>query len=162
MMGHIEQEIEVMAPIDRCYQLWTDFESIPKWAPQIREIRRTDEPDVWHWELQGPLTFFLEFDTQVDLMKPDEVVSWHTVGHSDVQHAGTVMFEFMGTNHTRIRVAIDYHTPGGKLGEFVADWVENPARIVEADLYQFKVLAEVKAAEINTSTYPNGVRREDV
>ncbi len=141
-MGRVERSIEVNAPVERCYAMWTDFENFPQFMKNVNFIRHKGDEGVWLWEVKGPLGKNVSWEAEVDSMQPNKAVSWHSVRDAEVNNSGAVTFESLADNRTRVNVVISYDPPAGAIGEFVADIFSNPEKMVEEDLHNFQELVE--------------------
>lgn len=141
-MGRVDRCVEVNAPMETCYRLWTEFERFPSFMKNVESIRRKGRENVWHWVVKGPMGRNVEWDAEVDAMRPNELISWHSVREADVDTSGAVTFQRLADNRTRIDVSMVYNPPAGAAGEFIADIFKNPEKMVEDDLCNFKALAE--------------------
>ena len=73
----VEKDIVVSAPVERVYQLWTDFENFPRFMEHVDEVRRIGE-DTYHWKAKiGPLT--QEWDAEVRGLVPNRTVTWRSI-----------------------------------------------------------------------------------
>lgn len=141
-MGRIEQSIEVNAPVNICFDQWSRFHEFPRFMKNVENIRHKGDINIWEWTIRGPLGQSISFDAEMDARQPDQVISWHTIRDSQVEHAGAVTFEEIGQQATRINVRMEYHAPAGALGDLVANIFKNPDGMVKEDLQNFKELVE--------------------
>jgi uncharacterized membrane protein len=96
-----------------------------------------------HWVARGPLGVRVEWDAQIINDIPPTLLSWKSVGDSDVISAGSVRFKTVGEHATEVRVKLQYDPPAGKLGATVA-WLlgEDPQHQIAEDLRKLKELIE--------------------
>jgi uncharacterized membrane protein len=132
-MEKIEKSIEVGRPIRVVYNQWTQFEEFPRFMSGVKEVRQLDDTHVhWHAEIWGRDK---EWDAEITEQVPDERISWKSV--SGASTAGTVCFEPVGPERTRVRVIMAYEPEGAienvgdalgvmrrQLGETVEDFKE--------------------------------------
>jgi uncharacterized membrane protein len=138
---HVRKTIEVMAPIEAVFDLWSHFENFPRFMSHVREVRRQDERRS-HWVVAGPAGVPIEWDTELTVLVPHEFLAWRTVPGSAIQHAGTVRFEPSSLG-TRVHVEMSYTPPGGALSHAVAAlFGADPKRAMDDDLVRFKSLME--------------------
>jgi uncharacterized membrane protein len=164
-MGRVEQSIEVNAPIDLCYQVWSNFEQFPRFMKNVESIRRKGNANVWQWTVKGPLGKHVTWDAEVDALRPNSIVSWHSVRNAEVDNSGAVTFKELNMGRTRVDVVISYEPPAGGVGEFVADIFSNPEKMIKEDLANFKNLVEQEAKTYSSTTAglgqsPEGTRRQ--
>lgn len=76
-------------PLD-CYELWRNYNAIPMWQEQIREVRVTG-PKISHWvmEVDGKS---IEWDEELMQDEPGKRIAWRTI-EGDSYNAGEVIFE---------------------------------------------------------------------
>ena len=63
------------------------------------------------------------------------------MGDADVQNAGAVRFDDRGAT-TNIEVSLEYHPPGGKAGELVAELVKDPDKQIQRAVENFRLVVE--------------------
>lgn len=143
-MERTEKTIEVNAPIEVVFGLYSDFEKFPEWMQSIKEVRRTGERTTW-WTAEAPL-MNVEWEAETTAFELNRKLAWRTV-RGDVQMEGEVTFEDAGIGTTRLHFSLNYEPPAGRLGSLVAHLMgSDPARQLEEDLKQFAQLAERQAA----------------
>lgn len=138
-MARVRKSIEVNAPIEKVFDLWSNFENFPGFMENIQEVERTGDRTT-HWKVEAPLGRFVEWDAETVDWEENRRIGWRATG--DVGTSGTVRFEARGPGRTVVDVDLEYHPPVGKLGELAARIFQNPERDVEEDLRRFKDMAE--------------------
>jgi uncharacterized membrane protein len=143
-MERTEKTIEVNAPVEVVFELYSDFERFPEWMKSIKEVRQTGER-MTRWTAEAPL-MNVEWEAETTEFEPNRKLAWRTV-RGDVQMEGEVTFEDAGQGTTRMHFSLNYEPPAGRLGSLVAHLLgSDPAKQVEEDLQQFAQLAERQAA----------------
>jgi uncharacterized membrane protein len=141
-MSTVEATVEVLAPISMAYNQWTQFESFPQFMNGVEEVRQLDDLHN-HWVVKvGGVR--REFDTEITEQRPDERISWQTVG-GEVQQAGNVTFERLDDAHTRVTVQLEWEPQG--LAEKAGSTVGVDDRQVKADAERFKEFIEQRNTE---------------
>ncbi len=160
----VEDAMTIYRPIDEVYSYWRNLENLPRFMDHLEEVEVVDRFRS-HWVARGPLGVKVEWDAQVINDIPPTLLSWKSVGDSDVISAGSVRFKAVGEHATEVRVKLQYDPPAGKLGATVA-WLlgEDPQHQIAEDLRKFKQLLEnggISTAE-NYRATPSSqrVRRE--
>jgi uncharacterized membrane protein len=135
-MERIEKSIEVACPVRTVYNQWTQFEEFPRFMAGVKEVKQLDDTHVhWHAEIWGKDK---EWDSEITEQVPDQVISWRSV--SGAQNAGTVRFEPLSHDRTRLHLIMEYETEGvvekagdavGMLGARVQNTVEDFKRFIE-------------------------------
>jgi uncharacterized membrane protein len=72
-------EIEVNAPIDHVWQLWSDLEQMPRWMKWISSVKiLEDNPELSRWKLD---TGGLEFSwlSRIQQVVPQQIIQWESV-----------------------------------------------------------------------------------
>jgi uncharacterized membrane protein len=136
----VRKTIEVDAPVEAAYTLWSHFEEFPTFMSHVREVRRTGN-EASHWVIGGPLGAPIDFDATVTKWVPNEVIAWKSVDGEPIRHSGIVRFERRPASRSRITVRMTYNPPGGLLGHAVAAlFGADPKRALDDDLVRFQSL----------------------
>ena len=135
-MPTVEKDIEVDAPVDRTYRLWTEYERFPQFMENVKEVRRTG-PDTTHWVVEAAGKT-VEWDART-ITENQRRVAWMATGESG--QSGEVRFEPVGGNRTRVRVKMDYSLPS-RAQEAAASGLGIDERVVARDLQNFKEMIE--------------------
>ena len=129
-------QVEVDAPIDLVWELWSDLEQMPRWMKWIDSVKVLEEnPDLSRWKLD---TKGLEFTwlSRITKLSPRQIIQWESV--DGLPNRGAV--RFYGSQHkSTVRLTIAYAIPGwlGRLMDnlFLGRVVEST---IQADLERFK------------------------
>jgi uncharacterized membrane protein len=140
-MEQVEKIVEVECPIRSVYNQWTQFEEFPRFMAGVKEVRQLDPTHVhWRAEIWGKEK---QWDAEITEQEPDKRISWKSV--SGAVNAGTVRFEALGTDRTRVRLVMAYEPEdaienvGDALGIFGAH--------VEHTVQDFKKFIEARGQE---------------
>src|SRR3954469_3795783 len=145
-MERTEKSVEVNAPVQVVFDLYSDFEKFPEWMKHIKEVRRTGE-NYTRWTADAPLGINVEWEAETIALEPNRRIAWRTV-RGDVEMEGEVTFEETGRNQTSMHVALGYKPPAGHLGALVAKLFGNdPEKEIDEELQRFKQLAENTAGK---------------
>jgi uncharacterized membrane protein len=138
----VEDAITIHRPVDEVYTYWRNLENLPRFMDHLEEVQETDRFHS-HWTARGPLGVRVEWDAEVINDIPPTLLSWKSVGDSDVVSAGSVRFKPVGDSATEVHVKLQYDPPAGKLGATVA-WFfgEDAQHQIAEDLRKFKHLLE--------------------
>jgi uncharacterized membrane protein len=162
----VEKAIRVAAPVDRVWELWSNFENFPRFMSHLHEVRKVDEGRS-HWIARGPAGVPVEWDAIVTDWVPNQLIAWKSVEGSTVESAGRVRFQSTADGGTEISVHLSYNPPAGALGHAVAAlFGADPKRAMDEDIVRFKSLVEegktsgdggsVSLDEVTTTTSPSG------
>jgi uncharacterized membrane protein len=144
----IERTILVNAPVDKVYKLWSNFENFPQWMNNVESVKYTGA-DRTHWKVKSRTGIPLDYDARIKTNIPNEVISWESVS-GDLPNAGAVRFHDQNGS-TRVEVTMEINPPLGKLGDVVADFLQDPEKQLEEDLLNFKRIIEVSTARGKTA-----------
>lgn len=142
----IERSVTINKPAEEIYAFWRNFENLPRFMTHLESVTVQDDKHS-HWVVKAPLGTTVEWDAEIFVEKPNELIGWRSVGNPDIENAGTVRFTpAPGGRGTELKATINYNAPGGKLGSFIA-WLlgEEPSKQTADDLRRFKQLMEAGA-----------------
>lgn len=107
-MEQVERYVEVDAPLRAVYDQWTQFEDFPRFMPGVKTVRQIDDTHL-HWEAEvwGKDE---SWDSEITEQEPDKRISWKSI--SGAYSAGTVRFEPLTENRTRVRLVMAYDPKG--------------------------------------------------
>jgi uncharacterized membrane protein len=140
-MERVEKIVEVECPVSTVYNQWTQFEEFPSFMDGVREVRQLDDTHLhWRAEIWGKEK---EWDAEITEQEPDTRISWKSI--SGAPNAGTVRFEPLGADRTRVRLIMAYEPEdmvdkaGDALGLFNSQ--------VEHSVQEFKRFIESRGHE---------------
>jgi uncharacterized membrane protein len=143
-MERTEKSLEINAPVEVVFDLYSDFEKFPEWMKSVKEVRRTGER-LTKWTANAPL-MNVEWEAETTAFEPNRRIAWRTV-RGDVEMEGDVTFEETESGTTRLNISLGYEPPAGRLGSLVAHLLgSDPEKQIEEELKQFAQLAESRAA----------------
>lgn len=146
----VEKCITINKSPDECYRFWRNFDRFPEFMQHLEAVEKITDTRS-HWKAKAPIGSNVEWDAEITVDQPGEVLAWHSVEGADVDNGGTVRFERApGGRGTIVRVEMQYKPPGGKAGALVAKlFGENPSQQMDGDLRRFKQIIET--GEITTT-----------
>jgi uncharacterized membrane protein len=140
-MQRTEKVIEINAPVERVFDLFSDFESFPRWMSHIKEVRYTGRRYT-RWTAEAPLGSSVEWEAETIRFEPDRRIAWRSV-RGDVETEGEVIFQETSHGTTLVRVMLGYDPPAGRLGALVARlFGTDPEQQLEEDLERFAEVVE--------------------
>lgn len=141
-MSVIEQSIDVSVPVSTAYNQWTQFEEFPRFMEGVERVQQLDDTRL-HWvaEIGGQRR---EWEAKILEQQPDRVISW-TSTDAEVQNAGTVMFEPIGGDQTRVSLRMEVNPTD--FVEKTGDALGLIERRVRGDLERFKEFIETRGRE---------------
>lgn len=136
-MEHVEKTTDVNASLRTCYDQWTQFEDFPKFMPGVHAVKQLD-PTHLHWkaDIFGRT---VEWEAEITEQEVDKRISWKSL--SGAKSAGTVRFEALDDERTRVRLVMAYEPQGpvenagnamGLVGVHVQRAVEEFKKFIEA------------------------------
>ncbi|HEY6188172.1 MAG TPA: SRPBCC family protein [Pyrinomonadaceae bacterium] len=142
-MQRTEKVIEIDAPVERVFDLFSDFESFPRWMSHIKEVRYTGRRYT-RWTAEAPLGTSVEWEAETTRFEPDHRIAWRSV-RGDVETEGEVIFQETSRGTTLLRVMLGYDPPAGRIGALVARlFGTNPEQQLEEDLERFAEVVETR------------------
>jgi len=132
-------QVEVDAPIDLVWELWSDLEQMPQWMKWIESVKiLEEEPELSRWKLASG---GLEFTWLSRILKivPHQMIQWESV--DGLPNRGAIRF-YDRHGRSIVRLTASYAIPGwlGKLMDnlFLGRVVEST---LQADLERFRLYA---------------------
>lgn len=154
----VKKSLIIDRPPEELYQFWRNFENLPRFMRYLESVRVNDQARS-HWVAKGPAETSVEWDAEVTEDRPNEMIAWRSLEGSDVDNSGSVWFEpAPGDRGTIVHVEIDYHPPGGVIGEWLAKLTGNdPGWQAQEALRSFKQLMETGEIIVSDGTiWDNG------
>jgi uncharacterized membrane protein len=147
----VQKSITVQAGADEVYGLWADLENLPRFLGHVRAIeRRADGRSEWH--VRGPGSVPIRWTAEIVDHEPGRHMTWRTVA-GPIAHTGTIMFEPVDDNTTRVHVRMSYRPPAGSLGHSLAALLgRDPKHTIEDDLQRMKQLIERRGSDAERGT----------
>jgi uncharacterized membrane protein len=140
-MAKVQESIEVNVPVRTAYNQWTQFEEFPRFMEGVEQVVQIDDTTLeWTAQVFGQDK---QWRAQITDQTPDRKVAWRSVGGAE--NAGTVEFEPMGSDQTRVSVTMEVD-PEGPL-ENVGTALGFLQRRVQGDLGRFKEFIEARGQE---------------
>jgi uncharacterized membrane protein len=154
----VRKTININAPVEEVYDLWSNFENFPRFMSNIEDIKDMGNGRS-HWVVKGPAGSKVEFDAVLTENRPNEVVAWKTIEDSSVKHTGQVRFKEGMHEGTQVNVNMAYTPPAGIVGHTVASvFGKDPKSAMDDDLVRMKSLLE----EGKTRAEGHTVTRDEV
>jgi uncharacterized membrane protein len=138
----VTKTIAIGAPVDAVWNLWSNFESFPRFMGHLQEVRKIDQ-ERSHWVARGPAGVPVEWDAVVTEWVPKQFIAWSSTQGSTVDTSGQVRFRRTSDAQTELDIHLRYAPPGGILGhEVAALFGADPKRAMDDDLGRVKALLE--------------------
>ena len=139
----VKKSVTVNRPVDEVYAFWRNFENLPLFMKHLDSIVGTGE-NTSRWRAGAAHGLSVEWEVQLVEDRPNELLSWQTIGVSDITGHGRVEFTpAPGRRGTEVRASIAYQVPGGAVGNKIARiFRDAPGVKVENQLNVFKQIIE--------------------
>src|SRR5262249_12434894 len=139
----VKKAVTINSSPEQLYTFWRRLVQVPRLFDNIISVEPVDETRS-HWAVRVPGGIKLEWDAEVTVDRPGEMIGWRSLDGADIDNAGYVRFErATGGRGTVVRVALQYNPPAGKLGNALLTLLgENPAAQVGEALRRLKQLME--------------------
>jgi uncharacterized membrane protein len=139
-------QVEIAAPIDLVWSLWSDLEQMPTWMKWIDSVKiLEDDPELSRWKLaSGSIEF--SWLSKVVKQIPHQIIQWESV--DGLPNRGAIRFYDRGTAGSIVKLSVAYAIPG-----FLGQLMDNLflGRLVESslqeDLHRFRAVALAKKAQ---------------
>jgi len=137
--------IDIMRPALEIYAFWRDPTNLPKFMKHLKSIE-VRSPTVSHWRWRA-LKDKVEVTWESEIVQdvPGSLISWRTIGDSQVAHEGWVTFIEQPFNRgTFVKIQLAYDPPGGTLTHWLEKILgESPETTLRDDLRRLRQLMEV-------------------
>jgi uncharacterized membrane protein len=148
----MEKTLHVDAPVDRVWELWSNFESFPRFMAHLREVRKIEEGRS-HWVANGPAGVPAEWEAVVTDWVPGQFIGWRSVEGSPVESSGQVRLRPVSDHETEIDVQLTYNPPVGAAGHALSTLLgADPKQAMDDDLLRLKSLLEDQQARVGDET----------
>jgi uncharacterized membrane protein len=146
------------------YAFFRDFKNLPLFMKNLVQVDvLSAKRSHWVVEMKKELSDIrLQWDAEIITEVPGEMISWRSIGKSDVQQAGSVWFmNAPGDRGCVVRLHMAYTLPGGKLSELAAKlFGEDPDTLIMTNLRRLKSYLE--CGEIPTTQGQPSGREEEM
>jgi uncharacterized membrane protein len=136
-----ETSIEVDCPVRTVYNQWTQFEAFPRFMEGVEQVRQLDDTRLYWRATVGGKT--KEWNAEITEQVPDQRIAWKST--SGAPNAGSVHFEPLGVDRTRVLLKLAYDPQG--LTENLGDAFGVVSRRIDATLRDFKQFIERRGGE---------------
>ncbi|MDG2992311.1 SRPBCC family protein [Candidatus Synechococcus calcipolaris G9] len=141
-------QIEVDAPIDLVWNLWSDLEKMPQWMKWIESVTLQDQdPELSRWTLASG-NIHLSWLSRIRKQIRHQIIQWESV--DGLPNQGAIRF-YDRHGSSIVKLSVSYAIPGflGQLFDqlFLGRMVENT---LKADLERFRDYAQ----QVQLATLP--------
>ena len=128
--------VEVDAPIDLVWALWSDLEQMPRWMKWIESVNiLAEDPDLSRWKLASG-SFEFTWLSQITKLIDHQLIQWESVDGLP-NRGGIRFYDHKGKSAVKLTVAYSIPSFLGKLMDslFLGKVVEST---LQADLQRFQ------------------------
>lgn len=142
-MLDVRRSVTVNRAPEEVYRFWRDLENLPRFMQHLESVKATGGRRS-HWVASAPAGTTIEWDAEILEDRPNERITWRSVGDGDVRNEGTVRFvKAPADRGTEVHVELRYQAPGGRAGAALARlFGEEPAQQIRDDLRRLKQVLE--------------------
>jgi uncharacterized membrane protein len=146
----IRVAVTILRSPQELYSFWRNLSQLPLFMKDLEEVRVLSD-QLSHWTVLPKHGSIVEWDAEVTEDVPGQMISWRTIGETEVVHNGTVRFlRGPPERGTIVTLSMNYHLPGGKFTELLSKVVgEDPRTLCLSNLRRLQALLE--AGEIPTT-----------
>jgi uncharacterized membrane protein len=124
-------QVDIAAPIDLVWGLWSDLEQMPTWMKWIDSVTiLADNPELSRWKLaSGSIEF--SWLSKVSKQIPHQIIQWESV--DGLPNRGAIRFYDRGPAGSIVKLSVAYAIPG-----FLGQLMDNLflGRLVESSLQE--------------------------
>jgi uncharacterized protein YndB with AHSA1/START domain len=139
-MRYSERSIEIDAPVERVFDMFSDFENFPRWMQNLAEVRPLGQRHT-HWVVDLPNGRRAEWEAVLTAFEPDHRVAWRSV-RGDLRTEYEAIFEQTRSGSTLLRVLLGYDPALSTEEVLRGAFGDHPGRQLEEDLEHFAYVVE--------------------
>ena len=141
----IERSVTVNKPRDEVYRFWRELSNLPRFMRQLESVTDLGGGRS-HWVTKAPVQ--VEWDAEITVERPGELIGWRSVEGSTVRNAGSVRFKDAPAGKgTEVHLYLEYQPVGGPAGAAAAKLLKQVTlQQVRMDVGGFKAILEAGEA----------------
>lgn len=140
----IRKTINIDAGVERVFEFCTNLENLPRFMRNVSEVRRTADRR-YHWTVTGRSGATIEWDAEIVMFVPNQILAWRTAPGSLIEHAGIIYFDAEAEHGTCLNIEVSYNPPAGIIGRALAElFGANPKMELDEDLGRMKNMLETE------------------
>ena len=153
----IRKTLTINRPVEDLYTYWRRLENLPSFMRHVKSVQDLGGGRS-HWVVNVLRDTDLEWEAQITVDRPNEMIAWETLPDARVQNRGYVKF-IPTARGTEVSVSIEYDPPGSIIGRLAGGAVKFiAADQVKEDIFNFKRLME--AGRLPTTKGQSAARPE--
>jgi len=134
----------IRRPVEEVYAFWRDFTNLPTFMRHLVSVEVLDATRS-RWTATAPAGRTVEWEAEIVEDRPNERISWRSIGDADVASEGEVRFVPAPADQgTEVRVTMNYTPPFREIGTAVALLAgEDPRQQLQEDMLRLKNVLEI-------------------
>jgi uncharacterized membrane protein len=157
----IRRAVTIDRPREEVYEFWRNFENLPRFMEHLVSVQVLDDRRS-RWKARVPAGSTVEWDAEINDDRPNELITWRSLGSAGLPNTGTVRFLPSPQGGTEVRIELRFGVPGGRVAGVVAKVFKQAPQIqVARDLRRLKQLlelGEVVHSDASVATGPHPAR----
>jgi uncharacterized membrane protein/CBS domain-containing protein len=154
----VQKTITINAPLAEVFRFWSNFANFPRFMAGLHEVRDLGNGRS-HWVAAGPAGVPVTWDAVITRSEPNKLLAWKSEPGTAVANTGSIRFEPLADNRTRVSIRLSYSPPAGAIGHAIAMlFGADPESQMDADLVRLKSLFEHGKASVGSQT----ISREEI
>jgi uncharacterized membrane protein len=138
----LEHSVEVNRSPEVLYAFWRNLEQLPRVMRHVESVHQSSDRRS-RWKVKAPAGQSVEWEAEIINDDENALIAWQSLAGATVANAGSIRFEPLTSEATRIKVTLQYDPPGGVIGGKLASLLgSSPQAELAEDLEQFKEYAE--------------------
>ncbi|NUB17602.1 hypothetical protein GAY28_38670, partial [Azospirillum brasilense] len=110
----------VAVPAEKLFRHWRNVRHLAALFPHLDAVEILSDTES-RWKAHGPGGVPVVWNSRLDKVRENELITWHTLEGADLPHRGTVLFRpAPGGRGTEVSLTLAYHPPGGTGGNAVS------------------------------------------
>jgi uncharacterized membrane protein len=137
----IRKSVTVNRPASDLYNYWRKLEDLPTFMSHVKSVQDLGNGQS-HWVVNVLSDIELEWDAQITVDRPDEMIAWETLPEATLQNRGYVKF-IPTSRGTEVSVSLEYDPPaamGGKIAGRAVKFIAEQQ--IKEEIRNFKRLME--------------------
>jgi uncharacterized membrane protein len=125
------------------YHFWHNFENLPTFMQHLKSVTVASDTRS-HWIANAPLGSSVQWDAEIVIDRPEQLIAWVSAAGADVDNCGFVRFQSPSSGRgIEVKVVMEYNLLGGAITAAIAKlFGEHPEQQIGDDLRRFKMLME--------------------
>src|SRR5690606_25935022 len=109
----IQVSLTVNKARSEVYSFWRNFSNLPLFMKHLESVEETSgRRSTWKALVPGHIGTIV-WDAEIIAEKENELISWHSLQHAEIENSGIVVFKDAGKFGTEVNVTLSYKAPVG-------------------------------------------------